>query len=435
MSEKQEKQRLGLWAILLAISLACGILAMAAFFLYDELGARLDHGNTAGGESAASESCSHPAWSNGVCTSCGKVCEHPAWSDGVCRVCGTVCTHPAWENSACTVCGMVCAHPVWDDGVCKVCGYVCKHEWHEQGSAKCLRCGKQLTHSYTGGICAGCGREPFHTTSELPTNYYEEAAHRGTVVQDSFPYDFGEVPLRVYLPYGYDENGQYNLLILLHGLTGDLTDTIDKEQPIGRSTLRACQLYDHMIEDGLCEPFIVASVNTGECNQRGQELLGRQIRDGLLPYLTEHYATYAESGSPEDLRAARMHIAIGGTSNGGVFACCSGMMWNFDYAANYIVLSAGPIFITSAAIPVLKAYENQGVYFGTLYDGVGSSEADAQRARPSYNQLVDTLDELVDGRNAFYDEANNDHNWITWFACLYNGLQVLFPASGRGVVR
>ena len=455
MEENQEKsERKGPGRLLLILGvLACAAIAALAFFLWGELegllfpaSAYCRHPSWEDGVcTVCGTHCEHDRWKNGVCTRCGLRCEHPNWEDGVCTVCGTRCEHPSWEDGACTVCGVTCEHgfwedgvcaicgaacehPSWKDGVCTVCGFVCPHEEHDPDSARCLLCGEQTNHSYFDGHCVGCGREPFVTDFALPEYYYDEAEHQGTTLYDRFPYGGYEQMLRLYLPYGYDETKQYNLIILLHGHNGDISNNIDNEFYTAAGAMRACQLYDHMIEDHLCEPFIVATVYTGLFSENGHMPLGKEIHDGLLPYLAEHYATYAASGKPRDLRAARMHFAIGGQSNGGLFAWYSGMICNFDYIANYICMSTGPESVSRLVGPVVQAYEKKGVGFGVFYDGAGAWEAKKLNTEPPFHELVELASSLTEGKNAFYHEVDHEHGWTTWFACYYNGLQLVFPA-------
>lgn len=375
------------------------------------------------------EACGHQAWENGVCAVCGTVCLHPEWVDGVCAVCGTPCEHPAWEDSVCTRCGMACGHPAWEEDSCTVCGYICTHERHDPDSAQCLICGRQMAHSYRNARCVGCGREPMLTELALPESYYEPAEHQGTVVNDLFELNGYSHMVRVYLPYGYDESCRYNVGVFLHGGRGSIGDTIDTVFYSEGGELSCSQLYDHMIEDHLCEPFIVASVFTGDFDNMEASWLGVAIHDGLLPYLADTYSTYAASGSEEDLRAARMHFAIGGQSNGGRFACYSGMGYNFDYVANYFCFSAGPEFLERVVVPVVREYEEQGIGFGVFFDGAGAWEAKKLKTESSYRELVDAVDSLKDGENGFYVEVDHQHGWTSWFACYFNCLQLLFPAQ------
>ena len=64
----------------------------------------------------------------------------------------------------------------------------------------------------------------------------------------------------VYLPYGYDESKQYNVLYLLHGTKGDADGPMEEFWLVqwGEQTRN---VLDNMIEKGLCEPLIVVCPN------------------------------------------------------------------------------------------------------------------------------------------------------------------------------
>ena len=47
-----------------------------------------------------------------------------------------------------------------------------------------------------------------------------------------------------------------------------------------------------------------------------ESIAARWICEGVLPHLAEHYSTWAEDGSPEALKAARDHFALGGEAVG-----------------------------------------------------------------------------------------------------------------------
>ena len=61
--------------------------------------------------------------------------------------------------------------------------------------------------------------------------------------------------MTVYLPYGYDENGQYNVLYLLHGTRGETDPAMETIWLEGWSATR--NILDNMIKEGMCEPTIV----------------------------------------------------------------------------------------------------------------------------------------------------------------------------------
>ena len=62
----------------------------------------------------------------------------------------------------------------------------------------------------------------------------------------------------VYLPYGYDESKQYNILYLLHGTEGD-TDGPMEEFWLKQWGDQTLPVLDNMIAQGLCDPVIVVT--------------------------------------------------------------------------------------------------------------------------------------------------------------------------------
>ena len=86
--------------------------------------------------------------------------------------------------------------------------------------------------------------------------------------------------LQVYLPYGYDESKQYNILYLLHGTGGkDTYWFFDAEPDTTQNVL------DNMIQQGLCEPLIVVTP------EYPSELKGKEnkIKDEMAEaYAKEH---------------------------------------------------------------------------------------------------------------------------------------------------
>ena len=131
---------------------------------------------------------------DGVCSVCTQPCDH-SWLDGQCEICQLQCTHQ-WSEGVCTQCQKACVHS-WQDGACTECAVNCGHpEWQtavttptctEPGftTYTCI-CGVSYTgdatpatgHSYTDGICIGCGEaEPIILPSvklRYPTLSFED---------------------------------------------------------------------------------------------------------------------------------------------------------------------------------------------------------------------------------------------------------------------
>ena len=101
----------------------------------------------------------------------------------------------------------------------------------------------------------------------VPEGYQQPARLSGTLEKleyqtwESFSYAEKSQKLTktawVYLPYGYDESKQYNILYLSHGGWSNETTTMGTpERPHEFK-----HIVDHAIEDGLIQPLIIVPVS------------------------------------------------------------------------------------------------------------------------------------------------------------------------------
>ena len=201
------------------------------------------------------------------------------------------------------------------------------------------------------------------TETDLPEELLRPAEHRGTVREEDYPTRdmVSDVPDRinkdvtVYLPYGYDPEKQYDVLILLHCAWADHRFWLGQERNYGSEEapvpVSVPNLLDRMIEEGYCRPLIVVSPciylydrqpsNAG--NGYDYEQFEQEIGTDFLPWIAENYGTYAADGSPEALRAAREHFGVLGASFGAYaeYFCVIGE--NFDLLAWYCFCGGGEI--------------------------------------------------------------------------------------------
>ena len=410
------------------------------------------------------QNCPHEYWDNGVCQRCGYVCEHD-WSRGVCFYCGTPCDH-IWEDGVCgicklpcrherdgdtcTLCGYVCPHDSYVDSVCELCGIDCEHRWvgdmcadchvvctHERHDTQgiCERCGMRLVHRFISGVCA-CGAEPLSYSTPLPEELYAPCSQQGsvTVVNYYAPlYSTNSVTvgkvMSVYLPYGYDENKKYNVLVMVHGGEGNNTDWLDNSFVMDDGTVVCMKnLYDNMIQQRIIEPLIIVTpytdsyVNGGGFMDTGPEQFAPELRNYILPYIVENYSTYAQGSSPEQIRAAREHFGIGGNSNGSLYAYNAGLVENLDLLANFICLSG-----SNNASGALRALESQDYTVDYLYAGAGSFDPQKDNALRGYDYIVENSAKLTEGENAKFELICGGHTWNTWSTAFFNAAQLMFP--------
>ena len=184
-------------------------------------------------------------------------------------------------------------------------------------------------------ISAGCSGQ-INSESEYP----------GTLVEleydtyESMTYEEQETVLRkraiVYLPYGYTEDTQYNVLYLMHGGWSDETTYLGTpEHP---------NVFKNILDNGIAEgkilPMIVVcpTYNNESDTDSSDYSLALELTDNyhnelindLIPAVESTYSTYAADTTPDGLRESRDHRAFCGFSMGSVTT------WRtFQYCLDY----------------------------------------------------------------------------------------------------
>ena len=114
------------------------------------------------------------------------------------------------------------------------------------------------------------------TETDLPEELLRPAELRGTVREEDYPTRdmVSDTPDRinkdvmVYLPYGYDPEGQYDVLILLHCAWADHRFWLEQERNYGSEEaprpVSVPNLLDRMIEEGYCRPLLLQAADRGE---------------------------------------------------------------------------------------------------------------------------------------------------------------------------
>lgn len=146
----------------------------------------------------------------------------------------------------------------------------------------------------------------------------------GTIVRFDYTTDvYGKVMnqwANVYLPYGYDENKQYNIIYFTHG-TNETQDSF-----IGDETVK--NAIDNMIEVGICEPFIMVCPTyyyDYETRATDHKTFVTEVREDLMPAVEAAFSTYAETADDAGFIASRDHRAFAGYSQG------SSVCWTISY--------------------------------------------------------------------------------------------------------
>ena len=287
------------------------------------------------------------------------------------------------------------------------------------------------------------------TETDLPEELLREAEHKGTVLEEDYPTrdmvsdtpDRIKKDVMVYLPYGYDPEGEYDVLVLLHCAWADHRFWLEQERNYGSEEapipVSVPNLLDRMIEEGYCRPLIVVSPciylydrqpsNAG--NGYDYEQFEKEIGTDFLPWIAENYATYASDSSRESLRAAREHFGVLGASFGAYTEYYCVITENYDLLAWYSFCGGGeiePWHLTerwtengTSELPLRMLYICEGEF------------DDRYGPEISYHNLL-TFGGSFDEENVKFTLVqgwgHEDHSYLVG---LYNSLQMFFRETGR----
>ncbi|MBR1440500.1 MAG: hypothetical protein IJ589_04670 [Lachnospiraceae bacterium] len=233
----------------------------------------------------------------------------------------------------------------------------------------------------------------------------------------------------VYLPAGYSEDKQYNVLYLMHGIGGD-----EAEWGMTGSTSRVKCIMDNLTYYGDIEPFIVVTPNgrsSADNSKNAKDYnsfycFGQELRNDLIPYIDSHYSTYADyDENGYDLTAARDHRAMAGLSMGGMQTINIGICECVDILSYFGAFSAAPTSNAAYKIAqILKENEYPIHYFYSIC-GKGDNVAYAS-ASAAAKTLTAQCDQFVDGENYMWQEVTGGHDFNVWYLGFYNFAQLVF---------
>lgn len=302
----------------------------------------------------------------------------------------------------------------------------CSHPRHDPDMLLCCDCGEPVTHRYVNGSCSGCGKALDLYEMLLPESFYLPVPEeqRGTVETCFFPCLGYSMRALVYLPchYGEDETQRYNVFILLPTLNGTSETCMTAPFYVPGRTCSMQTVYDNLFLSGECRPCIIVSLGFVDAFEPVEELL----REEVLPYLSENYLTYAEDSSPEALRAARNHLAIGGVSNGALQTCYSGLERMVDVCANFALLSG-----SFRQTQILEALNGSfaGEEIDMLFISCGENDSWAMKSSvPLYESLSEQVEGLAAGENlVLHTIPGLEHAWTAFHLEIFDALRICFP--------
>ena len=263
----------------------------------------------------------------------------------------------------------------------------------------------------------------------LPLWLLEDTAEPGTMetlVYPSRAYGGGrEGEAGVYLPFGYDPDGRYDVVFLWPGSCGDAEEAMEAEYQCYMEDRCQCDLtlihvLDRMIETGLTRPVLVVCLQ----DFGHVKLFSAQTdMETIWSLVTERYATWADGSVPPE--EARRHFAFVGFSQGAIYTQTVAIARFFDRIANFGAVSYGSRSSTAAKEILESPYP-----LGMLYYMTGNKEdIGAAHARDAYRSILWRCPEKVkEGENAQFRRCwNLKHSYALVHVEFVGLLPAVFP--------
>ena len=229
----------------------------------------------------------------------------------------------------------------------------------------------------------------------------------------------------VYLPYGYSEEKEYNILYLMHG-TGDDEKYWLKTNPYNKTML------DNMIANGDIEPLIVVTPTfyvEDDCADDLDQLtysFAKELRNDLMPEIESAYSTYAKSADDKGFFQSRDHRAFAGLSRGAVTMYHSALCQSLDYFSWFGAFS-GSRTDKTAFEDTIQTGDFAELPIHYLYVASGTFDFALPGQVQDYQALLDIEPRLRSGVNTCFDVfPMRYHSMGNWHLALYNFLQKIF---------
>lgn len=381
----------------------------------------------------------------------------------------STCNHK-WNgmNGTCELCGVTCEHQFNEKGRCTICKYACEHEKHDPKTLLCTVCNAKTNHEFVDSVCKGCGKKSIFSHGELPEEYNETCKQQGTIKEIEYnTYAYAIESLAgvekesiaivkkayVYLPYGYNEDSEYDILYLMHGGGGGVgtwfgLGNIELEDPSVKNNV---PMIDQVFYKDKVSPCLIVTPtfysyapedseyaaynDSEELNDLFLKNFRYEMKD-LIQAVESQYATYARHDvTDENLQATRAHRAYAGLSMGARISFASILSGCLDYVG-YIGsfsgsnVSAGEMNAEETMEWVRKAlnetYPEEKIYY--WYHGEGTLDPREETHKIVYDAMLEEFpDRLSEESNIEYVlKEGYGHDMRAWHIDLYNVLHVFF---------
>ena len=278
----------------------------------------------------------------------------------------------------------------------------------------------------------------------IPDGYTSPAEHPGTLEKlvydtwESFTYEEHSQRLTkeawVYLPYGYSEGQNYNVMYISHGGWSNETTIMGTD-----TNSRAFKyVIDHAIEDGKIQPLIIVlpTYNNTSGSDSGDYSLALQLTDqfhnelvnDLIPAVEGKYSTYAADTTPEGLAASRDHRGFGGFSMGSVNTWCT-FRYCLDYFRYFMPMSGsyGMNGETMASMARDSGHTAEDFF---IFSASGTSDFAYSAFRAQIMSMTNDSDGFfrfadneADGNLSFLEREGYSHDGKASEEYTYNGLR------------
>ncbi len=288
----------------------------------------------------------------------------------------------------------------------------------------------------TGLLCSCGSHAPsVKLESEIPTDYTMsyKGGETGTVEEITYTAkdyigdgEGCEKSAFVYLPAGYDPEGQYNVIYLMHGTGGK-----DYEWGLDLDDSKLKFIFDNLIGNGDIDPVIVVTPNGRAlgCKNYGEadsyNKFGYELRNDLIPYIDENYATYADfSSDGYDLSATREHRAMAGFSMGGMQTINIGIGECFDLFSWFGAFSAAPT--SNVASVTAETINNSEYTVDYFYNICGTEDYSAYYSASNAAKELPDICDKISNENFTWQEEPGGHDWPIWYLGIYNFAKIAF---------
>ena len=250
---------------------------------------------------------------------------------------------------------------------------------------------------------------------QVPSAYTRQAEQRGAI--EKFVYEahdyFNDNALYektafVYLPYGYDENQTYDLLILCHGIGGS-----EYEWGMTNEDSKVKRIMDNLIQNGEIRPFIVVTPNgrAGKTEDRSSFYsFDQELRNDLLPALAAKYAVDITD---------RNRCAMAGLSMGGMQTINLGIGKCLDLFSAFGAFSACPT-TNPASITAATLTAHPDLPVRVFYSICGTGDSIAYASATAAVDKLETMTKQLNEKNFIRQYVTGGHDFGVWYLGFYN---------------